>query len=171
MRNRSNVSPKSSPKRTGDLLRGKSLRLLSVHGPQRSLPIIGPSSLVWRADNRTGAGRYLSAPVADQRMGHGGGPCGAARRWRTCRRVGQQAAPLWQAGLSQPRVRRDRRLGRTVMPAFSRGLCRRRRPARGRLSLSAPRSRQNILAISDRNRPGVRLPVCGGSVQLPDGAP
>ena len=34
-----------------------------------------------------GPRRHLSAPVADQRVGHGGGPCGAARRGRAGRRA------------------------------------------------------------------------------------
>ena len=53
---------------------------------------------------RRGPGRHLPAPVADQRVGHGGRPCGAARRGRAGRRARRVAADLWQDGLPQPRL-------------------------------------------------------------------
>ena len=50
---------------------------------------------------RGGSRRHLSAPVADQRMGHGRGPRGAARRGRAGRRARRRAAALWQDSLPQ----------------------------------------------------------------------
>ena len=53
---------------------------------------------------RRGQGRHLPAPVANQRVGHGGRPCGAARRRRARRRSRRHAARLWQDRLPQPRL-------------------------------------------------------------------
>ncbi len=60
-----------------------------------------------------GQGRHLPAPVADQRVGHCGGPCGAARGRRAGRWARRRPAPLWQEGLPQPRLLRHGRLGST----------------------------------------------------------
>ena len=59
-----------------------------------------------------GQRRHLSAPVADQRVGHGRRPCRAARRGRAGRRARRRAAALWQDRLPQPRLLRHRRAGR-----------------------------------------------------------
>ncbi len=76
-------------------------RRLSRRGNRPLRPCVG--RLVAEILHRRGrAGGYLSAPVADQRMGHGGRTCRLACGGRAGRWARRRAAEIWQEGIPQP---------------------------------------------------------------------
>ena len=110
---------------------------------------------------RGGQGRHLSARVADQRMGHGRRPCGAARRRRAGRWAGRDAARYGKRAFLNRAFVATSRLETAAACTVPRAICRRRGSPAGALGSSAAVARSHgwIRSIPDHisARPMERL--------------